>query len=218
MPWGVQGLSARSHDLRPPRVSRTRLHPERPAVYHLGGNHAESSAHRPGRRLAVQIWAPLEGKEYAVIPDALFGIEYPDKGFRFFALEADRGTEPLTRKNYYQTSYKKKLLLYRSIVTLRSHETHWKIPNLYVLNVTTSAERMENIKKLTLDLTGGRGNSVMLFKVHKGTAFSGPPADGHVLTEPWGRAGYPMFDVCVSAHQAFFDMFFSTKGSSQSSS
>jgi hypothetical protein len=138
-----------------------------------------------------KVMAHWEGKEYPVVPDGLFGLEYPDKSFRFFALEADRGTEPLVRTNLLQTSYKKKLLLYRSILLNQTYKKHWGVPNLYVATVTTSEQRMEHMKEVLLSITGGRGNTVFLFKTYKGTPFSAPPADGHMLSESWLRAGYP---------------------------
>jgi hypothetical protein len=69
-------------------------------------------------------------------PDGLFGIAYGPSGpYRFFALEADRGTMPVSRTSTHQTSYLAKLAAYREIIGRQAHKTHWGIPNLLVLQV-----------------------------------------------------------------------------------
>lgn len=146
----------------------------------------------------------LEGKQMNITPDGLFGLEYKtetghgvvgERRFRFFALEADRATMPVFRTNLQQSSYRKKLLAYREILSKEIYKKHFGIPNLFVLNVTTSYDRMENMKVRLKEMTGGKGNTVMLFKIMKGDVFKAPPSDDHMLTDLWERAGYPPFDI-----------------------
>lgn len=90
-----------------------------------------------------------------LIPDALFGIEYITDGqrrYRFFALEADRNTEPAFRGNLQQTSYLRKILQYREIVARALYKTHWGLPNLLVLNVTINERHMQNLMRLVDEL------------------------------------------------------------------
>jgi len=92
------------------------------------------------------------------VPDGLFGIEYSahgKKAYRFFALEADRGTLPVARSNASQTSYLGKVTAYREIITHQVHKTHWGIPNLLVLTVTVGAGRVQEIMDRLQDRPGG---------------------------------------------------------------
>jgi len=127
-----------------------------------------------------------------VIPDGVFGIEYRSGGsssYRFFALEADRGTMPIARTNPRQSSYLGKLAAYGEIVAQKVHKTHWGIPNLLVLTATMSAARLsEIIAKL-----GAGGSPAFLFKAVDERGLANPvPA---LLTEPWTRAGSPPLSI-----------------------
>ena len=132
-----------------------------------------------------------------LIADAVFGIEYkPTKSFRFFALEADRNHEPVMRNNLSQTSYLRKLLQYREIAK-GAYRTYWGLPNLLVLNVTTSEAHMQNIMTLVSKLTEGKGASYLLFKTMPSLASfeTAPLPDACMLTKPWSRAGFDPFEI-----------------------
>jgi Replication-relaxation len=130
-----------------------------------------------------------------VVPDGVFGIEYRSSGsssYRFFALEADRGTMPIARTNARQSSYLGKLAAYREIIVRHVHKTHWGIPNLLVLTLTTSAARCsEIVAKL-----GAGGSPAFLFKVADGKTLATPAPD--LLSEPWTRAGAPPLSIAES--------------------
>src|ERR1700694_4729351 len=102
---------------------------------------------------------------------------------------------PVFRSNLEQTSYHKKLLGYREILSQGIYKKHLGIPNLLVVNVTTSADRMEHMKEALKQITDAWGHNVFLFKCMKGDVFKAPPADAHMLLEPWERAGYPPFKI-----------------------
>lgn len=132
-----------------------------------------------------------------LIPNAVFGIEYRlSKSFRFFALEADRNNEPVLRNNLSQTSYLRKILQYREIAK-GAYKSHWGLPNLLVLNVTTSQRHMTNIIKLVNDLTGSKGASYLLFKTMPSLASleRAPLPDALMLTNPWERAGHSSLEI-----------------------
>lgn len=133
----------------------------------------------------------------ALMPDAVFGIEYVGKGRRFFALECDRDHEPVYRSNLTQTSYLRKILQYRQVTLEKTYETHWGLPNLMVLNLTTSELHKNKILALVTDLTGGRGNNYLLFKTMPSLGDFGPlpGVDGGLLTVPWQRAGHEPFNI-----------------------
>jgi hypothetical protein len=132
-----------------------------------------------------------------LIPDAVFGVEYkPTKSFRFFALEADRNHEPVIRNNLSQTSYLRKILQYREIAK-GTYKTQWGLPNLLVLNVTTSEQHMQNIMSLVSKLSDGKGASYLLFKTMPSLASleKAPIPDASMLTEAWSRAGFDRFEI-----------------------
>lgn len=143
------------------------------------------------------IW-PKEGREGAVEPDALFGIEYrgeKQRSYRFFALEADRGTMPVERSNGEQSSYLAKLIAYRKIIANGVFKRWWGVPNLFVLTVTTSETRLGTIEAAVSKITEGRGSSVFLFKVFPAPDGGGLLPMPQLLTEPWKRVGFESLDI-----------------------
>ncbi|MCC8977578.1 replication-relaxation family protein [Bradyrhizobium acaciae] len=141
--------------------------------------------------------ATIHHSTKAVVPDAVFGIEYiPSRSYRFFALEADRNNEPVFRNDLSQTSYLRKVLQYREIAK-GAYKTHWGLPNLLVLTVTTSSAHMDNILTLVRDLCGEKGASYLLFKTMPSLASleRAPSPDTYLLTAPWQRAGHEPFEI-----------------------
>jgi len=122
-----------------------------------------------------------------LVPDGLFGLEYVQdakKSYRFFALEADRGTMPVERSDKGQTSYLAKLAGYQGIIAQRAYKTTWGTPNLLVLTVTTSESRLQEIMQ-RLAANGG-GHAAFLFKSAMGSDLRRPML--RLLLQPWQRA------------------------------
>ncbi len=92
-----------------------------------------------------------QGREETIwiIPDRLFGLQFLDrpkgKDTRYFAVEYDRGSMPVTRSNIHQSSYLRKFLGYASTYQQQLHRKHLGVEFFYVLNVTTNAERVDNL-------------------------------------------------------------------------
>ena len=130
----------------------------------------------------------------SVIPDGMFGLEYEcggTKTYRFFALEADRGTMPVSRSDGRQTSFLAKIAAYRDLLAHRVHKSSLGIPNLIILTVTTSDLRVNEIMR-RMEGDGG-ANAPFLFK-------TAAPADLRLpapwlLSEPWMRAGLPALGI-----------------------
>jgi hypothetical protein len=133
----------------------------------------------------------------ALMPDAVFGIEKEGVGARYFALECDRDHEPLYRSNLSQTSYLRKLLQYQHVVKNRTYKTHWGLPNLLVLNLTTNEFHKKKIIELVRELTEGNGATYLLFKSTPALGDIAPVAKptGHLLADPWQRAGHDDFHL-----------------------
>jgi len=100
-------------------------------------------------------------------PDALFGLEYktPDgPRYRFFIVEADRGTEPLTSMNRNRKSILRSFMQYEAYVRGGLYKQHLKLTSpLLVLNVFSDEARMRK----TMELIGTHstdGAPYMLFQ------------------------------------------------------
>ena len=130
-----------------------------------------------------------------MVPDAVFGLEYGANGakkYRFFALEADRGTMPIERSKPGQSSYLGKLEGYSAVLAQQLHKTRWGIPNLLVLTLTTSAARASEIVNRL-----GTANAAFLFKAVDGGTLTSPAPK--LLVEPWERAGHASFCIAESS-------------------
>lgn len=91
---------------------------------------------------------PGIGKNASLIPDDLFGLEGQDEQgawYRFFAVEIDRNTESIERRNLEQTAFGRKVANYVTVLQNRLFNSWWGIPNLTVLTVTTNATHAINI-------------------------------------------------------------------------
>lgn len=133
----------------------------------------------------------------ALIPDGLFGIAYRsgDKpGYRFFALEVDRGTMPVARSDPRQSSYLAKLNAYREAIEQRLHKTHWGISSLFLLTVTTSEARVNEMLRV---LESADGDPLFLFKAVEPSALTKPLPE--LLHEPWQRSAHAPLSIGEAA-------------------
>ncbi len=126
-----------------------------------------------------------------LVPDAIFGIEYETGGktsFRLFALEADRNTEPATRRDNRQSSYARKITQYDDVIRRALYRTRWGLPNLLVLTVTTSDRHMQALLQSVRQSAAAETADHFLFRsLLSGEAVTGPlPA---FFTASWNRAG-----------------------------
>lgn len=131
-----------------------------------------------------------------VVPDAVFGLEYLCDGrktYRFFALEADRGTMPIARSSGTQTSYLAKLAAYREMIARNVPKTYLGLPNLLVLTVTVGSSRLQEMSDQFL--AKGGSSPVFLFK-HVG-CIQLPALD--LLRQPWLRIGTESLHIDAAA-------------------
>lgn len=99
----------------------------------------------------------------SVIADGLFGLTFADDTAAYFLLEMDRGSMPVSRSRFDQTSIKRKLAVYWAAWKQGRHVEHFGVKQIRVLTVTDSAERADRMVQLVYDLTGGRGSNFFLF-------------------------------------------------------
>jgi hypothetical protein len=137
---------------------------------------------------------PLPSGGY-IAPDGVFGIEHREgaaKSYRFFALEADRGTMPVSRTALGQTSYLAKLGCYREVISRGGHREQWSVPNLLVLTLTTSASRLADMLRIG---AGNLGPEFLFQATGEGDLLR---PDLALLGEPWQRAGHAPFSLTES--------------------
>ena len=131
---------------------------------------------------------PLPSGGY-LVPDGLFGLQYCQGArplYRFFAVEADRGTMPLLRTNSRQSSLIGKIETYRAAYAAGRHRTNWGVPNLLVLVVTTEEARARGL----LTACTSTDPAVLCRSVFIQDLTVPCPT---LLTEPWDRvAGTPL--------------------------
>jgi hypothetical protein len=84
-------------------------------------------------------------RERTIIPDLVFGLALPDRSVRYFMVEIDRGTMPVTRSNFMQTSFEQKMRAYLIAHAAKQHERHFGWKTFRVLTVTTDHRRTESM-------------------------------------------------------------------------
>jgi hypothetical protein len=111
----------------------------------------------------------------------------------FPGIEADCGTEPIDTRDTDRSSIVKKFAAYIAVTEQGIHRSHFGFPNFFVPFVTCSTSRMRSMMALVDRLTEGRGSKILLFKTFPSFASADkPPApNGHMLTAPWQRVGFP---------------------------
>jgi hypothetical protein len=130
-----------------------------------------------------------------------FGLERIIDGARtylfFPGIEADCGTEPVEAAGFERSSIAKKFAAYIAIAEQGIYRSHFGFPSFFVPLVAPTRVRMESMMALLQRMTGGRGSKMFLFKTFPALSSVErlPEAGGHMLTEPWLRAGFEAFDL-----------------------
>ncbi|MES2709353.1 MAG: replication-relaxation family protein [Verrucomicrobiota bacterium] len=103
----------------------------------------------------------LHGARAVLIPDAVFGLEFPDvpegRQLVVCCLEADRGTMPVTRKSFHASSILSKLHCYSALWRRGEFEKRFGSGRLLVMMVTSGPQRCANIRRAVGTLPSGRG-------------------------------------------------------------
>jgi len=136
--------------------------------------------------------------EHDLLPLGI-GYRRPDgkTGKIFFpAIEVQRATEGLHPKDSKRQSVMHKL---QSLIYLLDNDIYQKqlgIKNATALYIDVSHHALLNAMETVRRITNGHGHEHIAFKLVPDIKYSDfPPADGHMLTEPWQRVGYPPLDI-----------------------
>lgn len=143
-------------------------------------------------RWPTEICDPDSGATYEkdLLPDAVFGLEYlkpAGRRYRFYALEADRATEPLRSAEIHRKSFRRHLLQYEDYIEGGGYREHLNLTApMMVLNVTTSNVRAQRMLTLTEELFPD-GNSYQLFQVWDafGSDFAPPQPNPLLTAKSW---------------------------------
>jgi hypothetical protein len=99
----------------------------------------------------------------SLVPDAMFGLRFPDDTGTFFLLEIDRGTIPIARSGVSHRSIVRKLTVYIEGWRAGRPLQQFGFKNLRVLFVTSSQARMEHMLAAVDSITQGKGSGFLLF-------------------------------------------------------
>ncbi|WP_417519747.1 replication-relaxation family protein [Minwuia sp.] len=134
-----------------------------------------------------------------LIPDALFGLQYlTSEGprYRFFLVEADRGTEPMRTANGNRKSWMRSLAQYRAYVGGGLYRDHLRLTApLLVLIVGTEERKIDRMVRLTRN--EGSAEPWLLFTALEGFGPVFRPQDpiADLLDRHWLRAASGSFDI-----------------------
>lgn len=135
------------------------------------------------------------GSNRFVIPDGLFGIRSP-RGVVLYALELDRGHEPLTRRGIGST-YKAKFAAYHELIARGRYRELLATPApLLVLHLTTSDARVRAMAKLA-----GSDQFHLFRKIS-----AREDVDAY-LREPWFRPNHTGFQIATATVVPLPDAF-----------
>jgi hypothetical protein len=78
-------------------------------------------------------------------------------------LELDRGSMPVARARFEQTSFKRKLRIYWEAWKAGRHVAHFGVKQIRVLTVTESRSRLNHMIDAVKEITDGKGSNFFLF-------------------------------------------------------
>ena len=116
----------------------------------------------------------------SVNPDYAFALRSPTISRRCYVVEVDRGTMPVERADYRQTSIVRKFAAYIAGHAAKLHERQFGWKAYRVLMITNTPERAEHMRIALGDLTKSESARQMFYFTHA-DAFAG----GDILTHQW---------------------------------
>jgi DNA-binding Lrp family transcriptional regulator len=115
-------------------------------------------------------------REIGVVPDFVFGVKFDDGSKNSFMVEIDRGTMPVVRSNFDQTSFERKMRGYLTAHAAKQHEKRFGWKAFRVLTVTTDEHRMQSMIDALrrVHVAHSPGASLFLFTTRKGLGGTDP--------------------------------------------
>ena len=120
-----------------------------------------------GNPFALRVTVSHQGARHEVglVPDIAFTIDLKKRARRNFVAEIDRGTMPITRADFSQTSIERKLRSYLSAYVSRLFEQKFGWKHFRVLFVTSDDSRVRSMVNAlqSIQPPGAAGSSLFLF-------------------------------------------------------
>ncbi len=120
-----------------------------------------------GNPFALRVTVAHQGMrhEIGLVPDIAFAIDFKKGGRRNFVAEIDRGTMPIIRADFSQTSIERKLRSYLSAYVSRVFEQRFGWKFFRVLFVTSDDSRVRSMIEAlrSIQPPGAAGSSLFLF-------------------------------------------------------
>jgi hypothetical protein len=131
-----------------------------------------------------------ETLDTAIIPDGFFGVRYEDGKVAFLALEAEH-FNPIEPTTLRRSSFLKKVLAYRNIIERQEYKKQLNVPNMRVLVVAPTAQRIQHMIELVERLVGQ--SNLFLFAVIpvQERDFKVKDPETNLFERPLLRAGLP---------------------------
>jgi len=122
-------------------------------------------ASRNPLRLPVRLSHKGTMHEIGLVPDLVFGLRFADGSRRCFMVEIDRGTMPIVRSDFLQTSFERKMRVYLAAYAAKQHERHFGWKNFRVLTITTDSHRTQSMINTLRNLraVNSPGSSLFFF-------------------------------------------------------
>jgi hypothetical protein len=110
----------------------------------VAGIHAQA---RGVRTPAMKARVSNQGvsREIGVVADFVFGLQLANGSRRHFMVEIDRGTMPVSRSDFAQSSFEHKMRAYLTAHAAKQHERHFGWKTFRVLTVTTDEHHMRSM-------------------------------------------------------------------------
>jgi DNA-binding Lrp family transcriptional regulator len=114
-------------------------------------------------KLKVRLSHKGKLEEFGLVPDFLFGLRFPDGSRRCFMVEIDRGTMPVTRSDFSQTSFALKMRAYLAAHAAGQHQHSYGWKAFRVLTITTDQNRIASMAEALRQMPTPRGPGASLF-------------------------------------------------------
>jgi hypothetical protein len=140
--------------------------------------------------LALRVRLSHQGvqREIGLVPDFVFGLELKDGSKRCFMVEIDRGTMPVVRADFEQTSFERKMRAYLTAHAGKHHERHFGWKTFRVLTVTTDQHRTRSMREALGQLRIPHSIGAPLFYFTTREELRGRDPLAHVWCDGNGRA------------------------------
>ena len=149
--------------------------------------------HRVLERSGATLGTEIDGRK--LIPDQLFGLDHGGR-YRFFCVEADRGTEPKTASSG-RKSYRAMVEQYQAFIGGKHYKEHYGLSAGLLLLAVFSSPTNERRFLETVGQVMGRRSAYVLARTIPDfhVCFRPPPVLTDLFDGPWHRAGHPDFQI-----------------------